>query len=63
MQNKMRQRTECRADVVCVPALTPLEASVLQAREKETYGALRMIRYAYDAGAWCPDQRAKIWVR
>ena len=45
------------------PALSPLEASVLPAREKMTYGVLGMIRRAYEAGEKTPEpffQRAKI---
>ena len=63
---KMMPKTEAdRAEVIFVPALTPLEAAVLPAREKETYGTLSMVRRAYEAGdAACRcSQRAKICVR
>jgi len=55
------------ADVVFRQAITPLEASVLPAIEKGSYGTLRMIRYAREAGRdearAAGNQRAKIWVR
>ena len=63
MLRKMRRTTERRADVVFMPALTPLEASVLPAQERKTYGVLRTIRRACDAGKDDLPQRTKIWVR
>jgi len=63
MQKKMRREAACSADVVFMPALTPFEAAVIPAWEKETYGVLRMIRYACEADAPDSPQRAKIWVR
>jgi len=65
MVRKMRQPGAGCMDVVFMPALTPLEAAVLPARERKTYGTLSMIPCAYQAGeaerGRC--QRAKIWVR
>ena len=60
----MKTASDC-AEVIFVPALTPLEAAVLPAREKETYGTLSMVRRAYEAGdaAYRWPQRAKICVR
>jgi len=66
MLKEMRKKAVCSADIVFLPALTPMEAAVLPARERETYGVLRMIGRAYDAGehgAQARCQRAKIWVR
>ena len=64
MKKKLRSgRTDA---VVFMPALTPLEASVLPAMEKKDkkrYGTLSMVRHAYDAGDCAPAQRTKIWVR
>ena len=65
MMKTMRNREVYPANVVFMPALTPLEAAVIPAREKESYGTLGMIRHAYEAGdAVCRGvQRAKICVR
>jgi len=65
MEKRMLRLSAARGDVVFLPALTPMEAAVLPAREKRTYGVLGMIRRAGDAGErFCEgDQRAKIWVR
>jgi len=62
MIKKMRQLPSCRAAVVFMPALTPMEAAVLPAQERKTYGTLGMIRYAYEAAGAesCRPQRAKI---
>ena len=64
MKKKLRSgRTDA---VVFMPALTPLEASVLPAMErkdKKLYGTLSMVRRAYDAGDCATAQRTKIWVR
>lgn len=50
--------------VVFLPALTPLEAAVLPARERpRAYGVLRMVRSAWEAGERPRPQRTKIWVR
>ena len=64
MVKQTRRKAGC-ADIVFMPALTPLEAAVLPARERETYGTLGMIRYACEAGEIRQScaQRAKIWVR
>ena len=64
MVKKTRLR-KCCADIVFMPALTPLEAAVLPAQEREIYGTLGMVRYACEAeeGQQRRDQRAKIWVR
>ena len=65
MMKTMCNRENYPANVVFMPALTPLEAAVLPARDKESYGTLGMIRRAYEAGdaadRW--SQRAKICVR
>jgi len=65
MQKKMRKTAVRCSDVVFMPALMPLEAAVLPAQERKTYGVLDMIPCAYEAGdaERCGDQRAKIWVR
>ena len=65
MMKTMRNREAYPANAVFMPALTPLEASVIPAREKESYGTLGMIRHAYEAGdaAYRWSQRAKICVR
>lgn len=53
-----------QAPVVFLPALTPLEACVLPARERRRpYGVLRMVPGAWEAGERKTPQRAKIWVR
>ena len=55
-------------DVIFRPALTPLEAAMLPARETRGYGALRLARQAFDCceplclACRCA-QRQKIWVR
>lgn len=52
--------------VVFLPALTPMEAAVLPARERperKAYGALRMVPTAWEAGARAGTQRTKICVR
>lgn len=54
------------ADMVFLAALTPMEAAVLPAQErtpKRTYGVLRMVPRAWEAGSRTAPQRAKIWVR
>ena len=65
MMKTMRNRAVYSANVVFMPALTPLEAAVIPAREKESYGTLGMIRRAYEAGDAADRgfQRAKICVR
>ena len=62
---KMRHPAICCTNVVFMPALTPFEASVLPAKERETYGVLGIIPHAYEAGrpVCGGSQRAKIWVR
>lgn len=55
-----------KADVAFAPALLPLEACALTAREKPNYGALSLVKTAYEASGGCLQrsaQRAKIWVR
>lgn len=68
----MRKRNHpYHADIVFQPALTPLEAAMLPARETRGYGALRLARRAFElwpepCGCRQPhtrDQRQKIWVR
>ena len=65
MMKTIRNRAVYPANVAFMPALTPLEAAVIPARIKESYGTLSMIRHAYEAGdaaaRW--SQRAKICVR
>ena len=64
--NKRKPIPQTR-EIVFLPALAPLEASVIPAREKSRYGALRHAREAFrlDAKPQAPiaRQRAKIWVR
>ena len=66
----LRKRTQRMpaypVSVIFLPALTPMEASVLPAQERperKTYGVLRMVPTAWEAGARRTPQRAKIWVR
>lgn len=66
MKKKLRSRRMPTDAVVFMPAITPLEASVLPAVERKdgkAYGTLSMIRCAHDAGNCARAQRAKIWVR
>ena len=67
MKKKLQSRRMQTDAVVFMPALTPLEASVLPALEalerKKPYGTLSMVRRAYDAGDCAAAQRTKIWVR
>ena len=66
MQGKKKRFPVDHADVAFLPAITPLEAAVIPAKERnrqERYGVLRMMRYACEAGDACLYQRAKIWVR
>ena len=45
----MRKRNHpYHADIVFQPALTPLEAAMLPARETRGYGALRLARRAFE---------------
>lgn len=70
MKRKHDRLAGLGADVVFQPALTPMEAAVLPAREREAVfrGALRLAR---DTDIWArvlgcgrrDDQRQKIWVR
>lgn len=61
---KKRMLRMPQAPVVFLPALTPLEACVLPARERRRpYGVLRMVPGAWEAGERKTPQRAKIWVR
>lgn len=53
-------------DVIFLPALTPIEAAVLPARERperKPYGVLHMVPGAWEAGERQARQRTKIWVR
>ena len=50
-------------EVIFYPAVTPMEAAVIPAREKMRYGALRMAPHAWEALEKRENQRAKIWVR
>ncbi len=53
-------------DMAFIPALTPLEAAVLPAKEpgRATRGALHMATSGFDFWQEARvDQRAKIWVR
>ncbi|MGN0775182.1 MAG: hypothetical protein ACI4MM_00750 [Candidatus Ventricola sp.] len=66
----LRKRTyrlpEKTDGVIFLPALTPMEASVLPAQERperRTYGVLRMVPTAWEAGMCRTPQRTKIWVR
>lgn len=64
----MKRKAPCMpaGPVIFLPALTPLEASVLPARERperRPYGVLRMVKSAWEAGERQAPQRAKIWVR
>ena len=65
MMKHRKRQADCHADVVFLPALMPLEAAVLPAQERKTYGMLNMIRYACEAGKeeYRRPQRTKIWVR
>ena len=64
---KKKKQTLGAREIVFLPALAPLEASVIPAAEKRGYGALRYAREAFclDARAQAGNarQRAKIWVR
>lgn len=66
----LRKRTARRPaypdGVIFLPALTPMEAAVLPARERperKPYGVLRMVPGAWEAGERQARQRTKIWVR
>lgn len=70
MKRKYDRMAAYRAEVVFQPALTPMEAAVLPARERAPArrGALRLAREGYDwdrilYGECAQDQRQKIWVR
>lgn len=72
MKRKYDRMTAYNADIVFLPALTPMEAAVLPARERTIArrGALRLAREAFDwdsaprGGCACGrSQRQKIWVR
>lgn len=64
---KKRKRIVDDREVVFLPALAPLEASVIPAAEKRRTGALRHARESFrlDGQTQAGDrrQRAKIWVR
>ena len=64
---KKRKQMPQTREIVFLPALAPLEASVIPAAEKRRYGALRHAREAFrlDGQTQASDarQRAKIWVR
>ena len=62
MKRKM-MRKESMREVIFRPAVTPLEAAVIPAGEKQRYGALSMVPRACEAPFWRENQRAKIWVR
>lgn len=64
----MKKRMPCMpvGQVIFLPALTPLEACVLPARERpqrRPYGVLHMVKSAWEAGERPAPQRAKIWVK
>ena len=66
LRKRMLRMPSCADSVVFLPALTPMEAAVLPARERmerRTYGALRMVPTAWEAGMRRSPQRTKIWVR
>ena len=56
-------------EVIFQPALTPLAAAMIPARERPSGGALRHAmreterRFAMEDGKVRKDQRTKIWVR
>lgn len=66
MKRRNERLSAYREDVVFQPALMPMEAAMLPARERpQSRGALHMARRAFE---WdqppCPcAQRQKIWVR
>ena len=64
---KKRKQTVRDQEIVFLPALAPLEASVIPAAEKRRYGTLRHAREAFrldgETQANIARQRAKIWVR
>ena len=64
----MKRKHAADMQIVFQPALTPLEAAMLPARETRGYGALALAKRAFDCcGTLCPAcrraQRQKIWVR
>ena len=64
---KKRKQMPQTREIVFLPALAPLEASVIPAAEKRRYGALRHAKEAFrfedERRAQATRQRAKIWVR
>ena len=64
---KKKKQTPGAREIVFLPALAPLEASVIPAAEKRRTGALRHAREAFrldkETQADSARQRAKIWVR
>lgn len=53
MKRKADRSAAYRADIVFRPALMPLEAAMLPAKDTKAYGTLRMVRRAY---AWDADE-------
>lgn len=64
MKRRMQRAAAQHTDIVFQPALMPLEAAMLPAKDTRPYGTLRMAmsRYAWDERGR-EDQRQKIWVR
>ena len=54
------EQKSCVREIVSRPAIMPLEAAVIPAREKRRYGALSMTLYALEAICRRENQRAKI---
>ena len=66
--NRNRKHTNAGAEIVFLPALTPLEAAMLPARERPARGALaHAVRDIRRSFSLCAErgagQRTKIWVR
>ena len=64
MRNSLRpERGPYACEVVFRPAVEPLEAAMIPAKEHWRFGVLAMVPRAYDAQQRKENQRAKIWVR
>ncbi len=63
----MKKKQVSSSQVVFQPALTPLEAAMLPARDRSSRGALHQAQRAFDPWAQTRRdgraQRQKIWVR